>query len=354
MRVISALLRTLLIFTVLQIVSATGVHADKLPPNKLPLMRISSENTATHIQAVTLQRFADLLAQRLEGQIDVQFYDRARLYRGRDVIEALQKGKVEMAVPGTWHISQFEPNVGILLLPAFYGRDAQEIHTLIDGPFGKSLASRIERRSGAVVIGRWLDLGPVHIFTVSKKLQTYADISNLRIRVAGGRGNELRIQALGGIPTSIPWPDLTEHLKHGTVDAVLTTHETVRSADLLTHGIRYAFEDNQYFAQYIPLISRTFWNRLPAETQHIIATTWDDLVNRQRREAHASQQRARKALHQRGLRIITPDSASLHAWRQRILHAQNDIAHELGIDDTLLQQALTALQTQEAGHVQSR
>ena len=79
----------------------------------LPKMRISIENSDTHVQTQAIKKFAENLKQKLKDDIDVQFFSNATLFRDRDVIQALGQGKVEMAVPGTWHFTRFEPNVGI-------------------------------------------------------------------------------------------------------------------------------------------------------------------------------------------------------------------------------------------------
>ena len=61
--------------------------------------------------------------------------------------------------------------------------------------------------------------------------------------------------AVGAVPVVVAWPDLPASLQRGRLDGLLTTHETIASAQLWQHGIRNATEIKAYFAQYIPLIS---------------------------------------------------------------------------------------------------
>lgn len=299
---------------------------------RLPMMRISVENTESHVQTRAVRRFADELKIGLQGKIDVQFFSSARLFRDRDIIQALAQGKVEMAVPGTWHITQFAPDVGIFLLPMFYGRSADTTHAVLDGDVGKALNTYMEKSLDMHVLGRWLDLGHAHLFGVDRTIRRHEDIRGLRVRVAGGVANKLRIEGLGGKVTIIPWPDLPEYMERGRVDAVLTSYETVRSARLWEKGVVSAFEDREYFPQYVPFIRASFWRKLSPEIQKIMTETWEQQVDSSRQMALDAQNRARKVLLENGVRIVVPEPPAVEAWREKIIHLQPEIVKKLGID----------------------
>ena len=306
----------------------------------LPLMRISVENTDKHVQTQAVKRYADEIKEKLQGRIDVQFFDNARLFRDQDIIQALAQGKVEMGVPGTWHVSRFEPNVEIFLLPLFYGRPAQANYNVLDGAVGQTIVARLEGNLQLKVVGRWIDLGHAHLFGVGKKILRHEDIKGLRVRVAGGAANKLRIQALGGRPTIIPWPDLPEYLQQGRVDAVLTSYETVQSAMLWKKGIKYAFEDREYFPQYIPLVRLSFWNKLSDDMQRILTDTWEKHVDAARHEAAEAQINAKNILVQNGVEVVIPDPHQMETWRQKMLSKQDEFVKILKIDPELVSQIM--------------
>lgn len=302
----------------------------------LPKMRISVENSETHVQTQAVKRFSDELGKKLEGRINVRFFPNASLFRDKDIVQALGQGKVEMAVPGTWHVTQFEPNVGVFLLPLFYGRTAESNHMIVDGNAGKAINDLIEKNLQLKVVGRWIDLGHAHLFSLQKEIRRHEDIRGLIVRVAGGIGNNLRIAALGGDPIEIAWPDLPEYMIQGRVDAVLTSYETVRSAKLWEKGIKYAFEDQEYFPQYIPLIKMSFWEKLPPDIRTIVSDTWDKHVDASRKQAAEAQMEAKKILIENGVKIVVPGDQRVKEWRDRILHKQNDFIHTMGIDPIIV------------------
>jgi TRAP-type C4-dicarboxylate transport system substrate-binding protein len=304
----------------------------------LPKMRISVENTDTHFHTHAVRRFADILRQKLDGRIDVQFFSTAQLFRDADVIQALGQGKVEMAVPGTWHVMQYEPDVGVFMLPVFYGRSARENHRILDSPIGRNINEKIESSLKLKVLGGWIDLGYAHLFGVHQNIEQYEDIKGLRIRVAGGIANKLRIQGLGGNPMIIPWPDLSEHIMQDKVDGILTTYETVKSAKLWEAGIQSVFEDRQYFPQYIPLVRASFWERLPLDIQETMMETWKQNIVDSRMLAAASQKQAKETLVKNKVAVFIPEPEKTELWRNKLLLLQDGFVQQLGIDPELVRQ----------------
>ncbi len=302
----------------------------------LPRMRISVENNHKHVQTKAVNRFAKDISQKLAGQIDVRFFSNASLFRDRDIIQSLAQGKVEMAVPGTWHVMQFEPNAGIFMLPTFYGREASVNYAILDSPIGERINRGIEKKLQVKILGRWLDLGHAHLFGVHRDINRHEDIKGLRVRVAGGTANKIRIQALGAVPRIIPWPDLPEHMQQNRVDAVLTSYETIRSAALWEKGVQSAFEDREYFPQYIPLIRMSFWQKLSPQIQQVLRNAWEQHVNEARQQAAEAQAQAKKILMEKGVKVVVPDNREIKKQRQDLLVFQPDFVKALHIDPELV------------------
>ena len=211
--------------------------------------RISTENAAEHIQTRIVARFASLLAQRTEGRLMVSHSFGSHSFRDRDIVRAMAQGRLEMAVPGTWQLDRYDPSIGVLALPAFYGRDARAYNAVRDGPVGGEINRRLEAALRGAVLGRWIDLGFVNFYGVDRVIAKHVDIKGMRIRVAGGEANLHRLTAMGALPRIIPWSDLSAALADGQVDGICTTHETVASGQMWGQGVRSAFEDRQSFAR---------------------------------------------------------------------------------------------------------
>lgn len=300
------------------------------------LCRISTENPSSHFQARALKSFADMLGQRIGPKIKIEFYDGATLYRDANALGALSRGDLEIAAPGIWQYDKIVPDTVALMLPAVYAQDRQSIRSMVDGELGSALSSAIESSTRTVVLGSWLDLGYGHLFSLRGRIRTIADIRGKRVRVAGGRGNEERIRALGGIPIAIPLADLPAFIEQDMVDAILSTYETIDSARLDALGLRTVLEDREYYPFYVPLVSRQFWDRLDSTQQLIFRKTWADVVAIYRDEAVKAQDAARRNLLERGMVVHAPTDQELASTRELLIAKQDEIAARLNISPPLL------------------
>lgn len=301
----------------------------------LPVIRISVENTKDHVQTKSVERFANIISKKLEGLYDVTFYSSAALYKDADIFRALAQGKVEIAVPGTWHFDKAVPEVGIFLLPRFYGRPATFSYMLMVSDVGTHIIDSIESKLSVKVLGSFIDLGSTQIFLTDSPIYKGDDFKDKTIRVAGGLANSLRMSSLGAQSVTIPWPALSLALQKKTIDALLTSYETIVSAQLHEAGIKYVYEDNQYFAQYIPLASRIFWDKLPLHIQQIIVSSWEEIVDEARHDAIIAQQEAAQYLQGENVTIITPSEDEITHTRWLLIQDEKDIGEQIGIPPTI-------------------
>lgn len=312
----------------------------------VPTIRISTENTPEHVQARVLALFAARLEARLEGRVRVEVHDTAALYRGRDVIDGVAAGRVDMAAPGMWHLDRYVPDFGVFQLPMFYGRGNDVNYAVRDGAVGQELNARLAEAGRVTVLGRWIDLGEAHVFTAGANLKNPDDFKGLRIRVAGGKGNAARIRALGADAVVIPWPDFPAALAGELVDGTLTSAGTVISANLWERGIDHAYLDRQYFAQYVPIVSPRLWQRLPDAVRTAMLETWDGVVDEARVMAVGDQEAAVGVLKDHGVTMVRPSEAVLSATRARLMEHQPAIVRDLGLDPALVDTVRQALDEQ--------
>ena len=169
-------------------------------------MRVSVDTNATHVRNKGTEMFAAELKKRIGNKIAVEIYPSAQLFRDRDIPKALRQNAIEMGIPGTWQLDGIEPNTAMQMLPMFYGVDADTVHKIMDGKLGQFVNKRMEERLKVKILGKWMDLGYQHFYSVSKPINKYDDLKGMKIRFPGGSANAARIKVLGGTPTLIPWP----------------------------------------------------------------------------------------------------------------------------------------------------
>jgi TRAP-type C4-dicarboxylate transport system substrate-binding protein len=339
-------MRPLLRYLVNWLAAAGLLLATAAAAQDAPRLRLSTENAADHLQTQIVSRFAERVRQNAGGRLIVDFQHGARLFRDADVVRALRLGQIEMAVPGIWQLDRVEPSFALFLLPQFYGLGSAANYRVRDGALGRLASERLATNLPLYVLGRWIDLGFAHVFTIDPPVQAVEDLAGLRIRVPGGEPNLWRLSELGARAQVIPWPDVPNALNLRTVNGLVSTYESVDNAGLMRLGLRYAYEDQAYFAQYVPLVAGPFWNRLDPSLRQLLANSWEAEVDEGRALAAREQIEARARLVAQGLRIATPSVTALAETRRRLVARQGSLVTALGIDPALVAMAAELI----AGH----
>lgn len=332
--------RTTILGTLFVLAASAFAAAPAAAQEKL---RITLDTNPSHVRNKGVELFAEELKKRVGNKLVVEIYPSGQLFRDRDVPKALRQGAVEMAVPGTWQLDGVEPDAGLQTLPMFYGVDGATVHQIMDGKLGEILNKRLEERMKVKVVGKWIDLGGQHFFGIQKPINTYDDLKGLKIRHSGGTANAGRVNALGAHAMLVPFPDVPMAMSQGVIQGVATTYESAWTSKLHESGLKYAFEDTQFFGQYVPMINQQFWNKQPKDVQDAIVAAWDVAARGQREMAEKSQAEARDLLVKAGMKIVKPNPADIAAKRKQLMGVQDDLVKQMKIDPGMVKAALAGL-----------
>jgi TRAP-type C4-dicarboxylate transport system substrate-binding protein len=211
-------------------------------------------------------------------------------------------------------------------LPILYGRSLDMVHRAVDGQPGQLVARQIEQKLASRVLGPWLDLGAFNWYSTSRPLNSYADLKGLKIRNSGGPGQAWRTRFMGAVPNTTPLPNVAFGLSQGTFDGLITTNETIASAQFWESGVRHGLEDRQFTGEYIPIVSLAFWHKLSPDLQQAFTDIWRENIADYRARMAAAQTRARDLVLSHGIKIAVPSAEELAAKRQEMLTQQEHLA----------------------------
>jgi C4-dicarboxylate-binding protein DctP len=290
------------------------------------VLRCSLETVPSHGRNVVMRDYLGKIEAAARGRIKTQLFESGQLFPDLQVGKALLQGLIEMAVPGSWSLTGIVPDADFLQLPVLYGRSIEMVHRAVDGRPGQLLAKQIEQKLSSHVIGPSLDLGFFNWYSTSRPLNSYADLKGLKIRNSGGAGQAWRTQFMGAIPNTTPLPNVALGLSQGTFDGLITSHETVASAQFWESGIRHSLEDHQFLGVYIPIVSLAFWRKLSPDLQQVFTDVWRENIPDYRSNMAAAQSRARDVVQAHGVKIVVPSADELGAMRLRIMAEQEHVA----------------------------
>jgi C4-dicarboxylate-binding protein DctP len=288
-------------------------HARGETPLKI---RCSLDTAPSHPRNIAIVDYLGKLKDATGGQIDNEVFASGQLYPDLQVAKALLQGQVDMAAPGLWTQTGIVPDCDFCQLPVFYGRDASATERAGDGAAGKVIIGQLESKLRVHVIGPWIDLGFQNWYTTKVPLKTSDDIKGLKIRSPGGVGISWRIAFFGGIPNTTAWPNVPLALSQGTFDGFISTNESCASAKLWEAGVKYSYQDHQYFGQYVPMFSGSFWSKVTPDVQKIMTDLWTANISTYRQNAALKQENARKLMESHGVEFTDPSEAIIDKARK--------------------------------------
>ena len=300
-------------------------------------LRLSLDTAPSHLRNVSLRDYLGKVEAASGGRIKSEIFESGQLYPDLEVGKALIQGQVEMAAPGSWTITGIVSDADFFQLPVLYGRSMDDIHRIIDGKPGQLLNGQIQQKLRSHVLGPYLDLGFQNWYSANKPIATLEDLKGMKIRNSGGAGQAWRARFLGAIPNTTAWPNVPLSLSQGTFDGLVSSNESLVSAKLWDAGVKFALEDHQFIAEYIPLVNQAFWEKLGPDLQKLMTDTWAQNVAAYRDNMAGAQLRARKTLEEHGIKFADPTAEQIAAERKRMMAEQDQVAKEIKISPEMVQ-----------------
>jgi C4-dicarboxylate-binding protein DctP len=307
-------------------------------------LRCSLDTAPSHPRNQAIVDYLGKIEEASQGKIKAEIFHSGQLFADLNVTKALIQGQVDMAAPGTWTMTGLVPDVDFCQLPALYSPAIDVFRRCADGAPGELVNKQLEGKLRSHVLGNWLELGNENWYTTKKEVRSLDDLSGLKLRSPGGAGISWRIGFVHGIPNVTPWPNVPLALSQGTFDGFVSSDESVNSAKLWEAGVKYSYADHQFYANYIPMLSDTFWSKLGEAERRLLRDVWAANIERYRAMSAKSQADARATMQSNGVSFFDPPADQVAADRKRMIAAQADL-----VRDTKLSADIVKLVTDTVG-----
>ena len=195
--------------------SATGFAADQAVAQQPKVLNLAFVGRQTAPEGIAVTSFADEIKAKTGGRIEIRLHPGGALGGDREILEGLQIGTVDLAVPSTSVIANFVPDVQVLDIP-FLFRDFDHAQAVLDGPVGQEMLAKFKGKGlqGLAFGG----IGFRQLTNSRRAVNGPDDVKGLKIRT---QENQIHLQvwrALGALPTPMALPEVFTALQQGVVD----------------------------------------------------------------------------------------------------------------------------------------
>lgn len=214
-------------------------------------LRLASNHTEDFVTSLACLRFADLVKEKTNGEIEVECYFNAVLGEEKATIEQAQFGGIDLIRVNISPLAEFVPEYNAILFPYIFADRDHYWRAMDSEEVGKALLHSQKMLDNNLYGLCFYDNGTRNFFFSENEVHTPADLKNLTVRVQESALMLGMVRAMGANPTAMAASELYSSLQTGVIDGaennlpwylsmslnevapMITMDEHNRSADLL-------------------------------------------------------------------------------------------------------------------------
>jgi tripartite ATP-independent transporter DctP family solute receptor len=277
-------------------------------------IKFANQNAKGHPIVAGMEKFAELVEARSGGRLNVEVVPGGALGSDQANVSALQAGTLEMASMNSGILASVVKDFAIYDFPFLFATP-KEADAIVDGPFGHALHARLEEK-GLVGLA-YYELGFRHITNSKRPIAKVSDIAGLTLRVIPNAINVDWVQALDANPTPLPFPELYAALERKAVDGQENPIATIQAARLFEVQKYLTLTSHQYNPQSV-LVSKRFWDALPADEKRILQAAATESARWQRQQSRASAAYLLDNLRKSGMQVTELPQAQVMKFREKM------------------------------------
>lgn len=246
----------------------TGDKTNDAGEKKPIVIRIGTTVTPTHSYSVVAQDFEKEVEEKSNGTIDVQYLGAGVLGGERQMVEAIQRGDLEMTWTSDIGLAAVFPELGFFNLPYLFPTYEDVDRDYINGWVGEYVTEFCDAK-GIKVLG--IGENDMRALTNSKRpIKDGEDLKGLKLRVPETPMYVDFYESLGVACTPMAITELTTALQQKTVDG--QDNGAIMTFDYGLHKFqKYATRANQIYSAMQMCMGTVTWDKLTPEQQQIIA-----------------------------------------------------------------------------------
>ncbi|XAH22211.1 TRAP transporter substrate-binding protein [Xylophilus sp. GW821-FHT01B05] len=291
--------------------AAGGAAAQDIKPRSI---KFAFQNQTGHPQALGAQKFADLLAQKSGGKLQVKLFPGGVLGGDLQTVSALQGGTMEMTVLNAGILTAQVKEFAVYDFPFLFA-NPQEADAVTDGPFGRGLFSKLADK-GLIGLGYW-DLGFRNVTNSKRPLHKPEDIAGLKIRVIQSPIYIDLFNTLGASATPMPFPELYSALDQKAVDGQENPNTTIL-ASKFGEVQKYLTLTRHIYNPQALIVGKKFWDSLSADEKRLVQEAAAEATRFQREVSRAQADEALDKLKQAGMQVTEFSAADMARLRDKV------------------------------------
>jgi len=294
--------------TAMAIFSSAAVSAAEVT------LRISLQLPLKSHLGQNLVLFKNEVESASNGEISVEIYDSAQLFKDKEVPEAVGSGAIEMGVASLTRYVGDIPAVDVFYMPFLLNSEEKIRSAVAPGSPVRGPIDEASLETGARVLW-WQAYGTVVLLSNGAPVATPDDMQDKKARVFGKTLGSW-VETIGGAPTLISGSEQFLAYQRGTVDIGMTGVSGVQSRKLW-EVMDHVTKTNHADIEFIVVVNEDFWQGLTDGQRSLISDAAQKAELDVRNRVSEIEATAYAEAESNGMTVYQPTEAEIEMWRTR-------------------------------------
>jgi len=290
-------------------------------------IRVTLQLPEKHALGQNWLAFKKIVEEKSGGDLKVQLFPSAQLYKDKQVPEAVGSGAVEAGSAFLGRFAGTVPAVEVINVPFLFDTEAKLRKAAATGSEIRNiLDAAVVKETGAKVLW-WQAFGRNIYLSKNDPIRTPADLKGKKVRTYG-KILGWTVQALGGAPTLMSGSKQFLAYQQGAVDVGMTGGSTIESRKLY-EVMKHATLSYDSAIEFVAVMNNDFFNSLSKKHQGIVLAASATVEQQLRDDVYANEDRAVDAVRSK-INIIELTEAERAEWRAKTKSIGDRFASERG------------------------
>ena len=279
------------------------------------VIRWGEQLATSHPQVQMAERIAKDIKEKSGGRIDIQVFPNGQLGAGKEMIEAVSAGALQMTTDGAGALGAFLPQLSLIEAPYLW-RDAAHLAKAAGTAVYAKMNDELVAKRGM----RMLNItyyGKRHLTTGTKAVKSPADMVGFKLRVPPVDTFRAMAEAWGARATPIAFPELYLALSQGAVDGQENPLPTIQSGKFFEVQ-KFLVLTEHIITPRMVIVNEAFLKGLPAADRTMLLAALDAGQAWQDKELLGQEATLVDTMKKQGMTVVEPNLAE---WRKPVLDA---------------------------------
>lgn len=268
-------------------------------------IRYADVQAENDVETLFANKFAELVAEKSDGRIDVQIYPAGQMGEMADILSSVQMGALEMCRTNpSWLADAGAASMNLLSLP-FIFEDVDHANRVLESDVGDTMMQELSDKGLNVHGLGYLQPSGRYFFFKDKPVASLADISGMKIRVPTNALSTAMVENLGASATPVSYNELYSSLQTGVVDGADNPLKGIVNMSFFEVSSYILDLAHQYEASVI-LVSDGFWNQLSTGDQAILQEAMTEAGEYYKQISDEALEGYRTTLEEKKITFVTP------------------------------------------------